>query len=135
MSDSRAFNEFEPPSQILQPGSQEAGQAPRAGESTAEGLHAVIRRYEGLDPRSIDEVARRVNEGLVPIISQIPGFVAYCALDAGSGVVASITVFEDRAGADESTRKAAGWVKQHLAALVPNPPQFTAGRVIAYTGK
>ena len=97
--------------------------------------YAVIRRYEGLDPRSIDEVARQVNEGLLPIISQIPGFVAYCALNTGGGVVASISVFEDRAGADESTRKAAVWVKQHLAALVPNPPQFTAGKVIAYKVK
>jgi hypothetical protein len=77
-------------------------------------------------------VARRVNEGLVPIISQLPGFVAYCALHTGGDVVAPITIFEDQAGADESSRRAATWVKEHLASLVPNPPQFTAGKVIAY---
>jgi len=93
--------------------------------------YAVIRRYAGLDPRAVDEVARRVNEELVPIISQIPGFVAYCALHTGADVVASISIFEDQAGADESTTKTAVWVKQHLASLVPNPPQFTAGHVIA----
>jgi hypothetical protein len=58
--------------------------------------------------------------------------VAYCALHTGGDVVASLSLFEDQAGADESTRRTAVWVKQHLAALVPNPPQFTAGRVIAF---
>ena len=97
--------------------------------------YAVIRRYAGLDPRSVDELARRVNQELLPIISQIPGFVAYCALHTGGDVVASISIFEDQAGADESTRKTAIWVKRHLAGLVPNPPQFTAGEIIAYKVK
>ena len=77
-------------------------------------------------------MARRVNEELLPIVSQIPGFLSYCALHTGGDVVASISIFEDRAGAEESTRQAAAWVKQHLASLVPNPAQYTAGRVIAY---
>ena len=38
-------------------------------------------------------------------LSQIPGFVSYCALHTGGDVVASISIFEDRAGADESTRQ------------------------------
>jgi hypothetical protein len=131
MSDSRAYSQFEPPFGTAQQGSLEVEQIHRAADQP----YAVIRRYAGLDPHSIDDVARRVNEGLVPIISQIPGFVAYCALYTGGDVVASITIFEDQAGADESTRQAAVWVKQHLASLVPNPPQFTAGNVIAYKVK
>jgi hypothetical protein len=127
MSDSRAFSQFEPPFGTTQEGApviERTRQAP--GQP-----YAVIRRYAGLDPHAIDEVARRINADLVPIISQIPGFVAYCALHTGADVVASISIFEDQAGADESTRKTAVWVKQHLASLVPNPPQFTAGNVIA----
>lgn len=130
MSDSRGFNEFEPPSGSSQQHPQQAEPEHRIAQT-----YAVVRRYEGLDPRSIEEVARRVNEGLVPILSQIPGFKAYCALHTGSGVVASISIFEDQAGADASTRKAAVWVEQHLASLVPHPPQFTAGTVIAYKTK
>ena len=57
-------------------------------------MYASVRRYE-TDPGSVDELMRRVEEGFVPIISKAPGFVAYYALDAGDGVVASITVFED----------------------------------------
>ena len=131
MSDSRAFSAFEPPSDTSQPAPGEQSTAQQA----AAGPYAIVRRYDGLDPRSIDEVRRQLNEGLVPMISQIPGFLAYCALHTGGDVVASISIFEDRAGADESTRRAAGWVKEHLADLVPHPPQFTAGTVIAYTVK
>jgi hypothetical protein len=37
-------------------------------------MYATVRRYEGVtDPR---EATRRVNEGFVPLISQVPGFVA-----------------------------------------------------------
>jgi hypothetical protein len=131
MPDSRAFSEFEPPPGTSAAGSHEVEVAQPAGDQP----YAIVRRYEGLDPRTIDEVRRQVNEGLVPIISQIPGFLAYCALHTGGDVVASISIFEDRAGADESTRKAAGWVREHLAHLVPHPPQFTAGTVIAYKVK
>ena len=130
MSDSRAFSQFEPPFETEQQ-STGVGQAQPAPAQP----YAIIRRYSGLDPRSAEEVARRVNDGLLPIVSQIPGFLAYCALHTGGDVVASVSIFEDRAGAEESTRQAAAWVKQHLASLVPNPAQYTAGRVIAYQVK
>jgi hypothetical protein len=128
MSDSRAYSQFEPPFGGLQEGTPTAERPHQVNHQP----YAVIRRYTGFDPHAVNEVARRVNEGLVPIISQLPGFVAYCALYTGGDVVASITIFEDRAGADESSRRAAAWVKEHLASLVPNSPKFTAGKVIAY---
>ena len=127
MSDSRAFSQFEPPFETAQQGSPEVEPSQQAAGQP----YAVIRRYTGLDPHAIAEVTRRVNEGLVPILSQLPGFVAYYAVHTGGDVVASISVFEDRAGADESSRRVAAWVKEHLASLVPHPPQFTAGTVIA----
>jgi hypothetical protein len=39
-----------------------------------------------------------VNEAFVPIISQIPGFVALYLVDAGGGVMISTSVFQDQAG-------------------------------------
>jgi len=91
-------------------------------------MYVSVRRYK-MEPGSVDELMRRVEEGFVPIVSKGPGFVAYYALDAGDGVVASISVFEDQAGAEESNRMAADWVKENLAALLPNPPEVTAGEV------
>lgn len=91
-------------------------------------MYAVIRRYEGVT--SVDEVIRRVEEGLRPIVEQVPGYVAYWGLDAGDGVIASVSVFQDRGGVEEATRRAASWVQENLASLVPNPPQVTMGEVV-----
>ncbi|GGY31309.1 hypothetical protein [Streptomyces djakartensis] len=92
-------------------------------------MYAVIRRYEGVtDPA---EVGRRVDEGFVPLLRQVPGFVAYHFVDAGDGVMVSTGLFQDRAGAEESTGRAADFVRDRLAELLPNPPQVTAGEVVA----
>lgn len=98
-----------------------------------ESMYATVRRYEGVtDP---GEAGRRVNEGFVPLISEIPGFVAYYWVDAGNGVMVSTSVFKDQAGAEESNRRAAAWVKENLAPLLPNPPQITAGNVVAHKAR
>ena len=97
-------------------------------------MYASVRRYE-MDPGSVDELMRRVEEGFVPIVSKAPGFIAYYALDAGDGVVDSINIFEDQAGAEESDRRAADWVKENVASLLPNPPEATAGDVRVHKAK
>lgn len=91
-------------------------------------MYISVRRYK-MEPGSVDELMRRVNEGFVPIISKGPGFKAYYALNAGAGVVASISIFETQAGAEESNKMAADWVKQNIAPLLPTPPEVTAGEV------
>ncbi|MFI6795292.1 hypothetical protein [Streptosporangium canum] len=92
-------------------------------------MYATVRRYEGVtDPA---EAGRRVSEGFVPLIRQVPGFVAYYWVDAGDGVMVSTSVFEDQSGAEESTGRAADFVREQLASLLPNSPQVTAGEVVA----
>ena len=92
-------------------------------------MYAAVRRYEGVtDPA---EAGRRVKEGFVPLIREVPGFVAYYWIDAGDGAMVSTSVFENRTGAEESTKRAANFVRENLASLLPNPPQVTAGEVVA----
>lgn len=96
-------------------------------------MYATIRRYEGVtDPR---EVARRVDEGFVPLISQIPGFLAYYWVDAGDSVMVSTSIFDEQASAKESNRRAADWAQQNIATLLPNSPQITMGEVVAHKTK
>lgn len=92
-------------------------------------MYAAVRRYEAVtDPA---EAGRRVNEGFVPLIRRVPGFVAYYWVDAGDRVMISTSIFEDQAGSEESTKRAADFVRENLASLLPNPPQVTAGEVVA----
>ena len=93
-------------------------------------MYVAVRRYEGVtDPQKAGQL---VDEGFVPLISEIPGFVAYYWVDAGDGVMVSTSVFEDK-DAEEQTNYVAGkFVQEHLAPLMPNPPQISAGKVVAY---
>jgi hypothetical protein len=92
-------------------------------------MYAVVRRYNGVtDP---EEAGRRVQEEFVRILREVPGFVAYYWVDAGDGVMLSTSVFQDEAGEEESTSRAAEYVRANLESLLPNPPQVTAGHVVA----
>ncbi|MEV6111065.1 hypothetical protein AB0L59_00760 [Streptomyces sp. NPDC052109] len=77
------------------------------------------------------EAARRVSEGFVPLVRDIPGLVAYYWVDAGNGVMISTSIFENEEGASESVRRAAVFVRDNLASLLPNPPQVMSGQVVA----
>jgi len=92
-------------------------------------MYAAVRRYEGVtDP---GEAGRLVDESFLPLLEHVPGFVAYYWLDAGDGVMASLSGYEDQAGADESVRIAHDWVRENAATLLPNPPQVIEGSVVA----
>ena len=97
-------------------------------------MYTTVRRYEGVtNPR---EAGKRVNESFVPMISKLPGFVAYYWADAGDGVMISASVFQDQASEEESNKKAAEWIRQNnMSAIMPNPPRITAGEVVAYKAK
>jgi hypothetical protein len=93
-------------------------------------MYIAVRRYEGVTNPS--EAGRIVDEGFVPIISGMPGFVAYYWVDAGDGVMISTSVFEHKDAEEQSTFMAGEFVAEHLEPLMPNPPQITAGEVVAY---
>jgi hypothetical protein len=66
-------------------------------EVARKAMYVTVSRYEVVpDPR---EARRQVDEDFVPILSEVPGFVAYYWGDAGDGVMLSTGVFEDRSGA------------------------------------
>ena len=95
-------------------------------------MYVAVRHYEGVtDPQKVAQVAQ---EGFVPIISEMPGFVAHYTLDAGDGVMVSTSVFEHKDAEEESTFVAGEFVAEHLEPLLPNRPQITAGEVVAYKG-
>ena len=93
-------------------------------------MYASVRRFEGVtDPR---EAQRLVQEGFLPLVSDIPGFVAYYWVDGGGGTWVSMSVFENRAGAEESNRRSAAFVRERMTKVLPNAPQITAGEVVVH---
>ena len=53
------------------------------------------------------------------------GFVSYAAFRSNGGG-ATVTVCQDKAGTDESSRRAAEWVKENFNTTV-DPPAITEG--------
>ena len=93
-------------------------------------MYVAVRRYEGV-PDS-QKVAQLVQEKYVPIISEMPGFVAYYCVDAGDGVMVSTSVFEHKDAEEQTNFRAGQFVAEHLAPWMPNPPQVTAGEVVSH---
>lgn len=91
-------------------------------------MHASIRKYR-IDTDAIAALAVRVEDGFIPIISRLPGFVSYMVVDAGDGVVASVSVFESEEDAEQSNTAAAAWVRENLSDVITEPPEVTAGEI------
>lgn len=94
-------------------------------------MYSSIRLYK-VSPGAGVEIARRVNEGFWDIVSKSPGFICYYVIDTGNDELASISVFKDQAGAEESNQIASDWAKQNIASLLPGPPEIVAGEAVAH---
>jgi hypothetical protein len=96
-------------------------------------MHATIRRYESVDQTRKAEVLKKVDEMLVPTLSELPGFNGYSLIDAGNGVMTSVGFFDTAAQAAESTRIAGSWLReQKLETALPNAPKITSGDVVVH---
>jgi hypothetical protein len=80
-----------------------------------------------------EELARRVKEGAVPIISDVEGFMAYYVVYAPDDTVIAISIFNNYAGAEESNKRALAWIEQSLTPLLDGPATAMAGPVIVHT--
>jgi hypothetical protein len=94
-------------------------------------MFAVVRHYH-FDQKNGAEIDRAIREDFVPLIRKANGFIRYYWLDTGKGEGASVSVFKDKAGADESIRLAADYVKNHLSKLVTQKPEVIEGPVKAH---
>jgi hypothetical protein len=96
-------------------------------------MFATIRRYESVDQSRTDELVKKADETLVPLLNDLPGFSGYYLIEAGNGVVSSISFFDTSAHADESDVVAANWVREHkLESALPSAPKVTSGEVVAH---
>lgn len=95
-------------------------------------MFMVIRRYR-VQPHSTRAITKAVRTGFVPIVSRMPALRHYYLVRTGNGEVASVSVFEERASADESTRRAAEWVQENLAEYVVAPPDVMIGEILVET--
>ena len=92
-------------------------------------MFASIRRYAG-DTALADQLMEHEDE-VRKLISGVPGYRAY-DLVRGEDATTSITICDDRRGADESTRIAAGWLHANLPDAAKVAPMVSAGEVVMH---
>jgi hypothetical protein len=90
-------------------------------------MHTVVRHYKGAS-ELMDELGRR-SADVETLIRSIPGFVAYYLVKTADGGY-SVSVFEDRAGTEESNRRAAEYLRENLSSLATSPPDILDGESI-----
>ena len=95
-------------------------------------MYAAIRQAKA-KTGTAEELARRIKEGAIPIISDVEGFIAYYVVYAPDDTVTAISVFKNFAGAEEANRRAIAWIEQNLAPLLVGPATAVAGPVIVHT--
>jgi hypothetical protein len=99
-------------------------------------MHAIIRRYDGVDQNRTAELTGKVNETLVPKLEKLPGFEGYYLIEAGNGVFSSLGLFETPEQGKESTNAVATWIRdEKLETLIPNEPKITSGQVVAHSDR
>jgi hypothetical protein len=91
-------------------------------------VYAVIRAYSGQGASELFDLLGQREEDVKALISGVPGFVSYAALPSGDGGM-TVTVCHDKAGTDESSRRAAEWVKENVSTTA-NPPVVTEGSTV-----
>jgi hypothetical protein len=94
-------------------------------------MFAVIRHYH-FDKKDSAAIDKAVREDFVPLVKKARGFRRYYWLDTGNGEGASFGIFDDKAGADESVRIAADYVRDHLSKLLRQKPEVVEGQIVAH---
>ncbi len=93
-------------------------------------MYAVVRSYSGQGVAELFEQLEQKNDEVKELIGGVPGFVSYTALRSGEGGF-TVTVCQDKTGTDESSRRAAEWVKENISAMA-NPPGVTEGSTVVH---
>ncbi|MCW3050634.1 MAG: hypothetical protein JWO74_4918 [Solirubrobacterales bacterium] len=91
-------------------------------------MYAVVRTYSGQGAPELFDLLGQREEDVKALISGVPGFVSYAAVRTGDGGM-TVTLCEDQAGTEESSRRAAEWVRENLSATA-NPPTMTEGNTV-----
>jgi len=90
-------------------------------------MYISIRKYQTTD---VEEISRRAEESFLPMLRQLPGFIAFYIVDSGEGWVSSISMFNDRLGAENSTRLAADWLIDNAAGMILAGPEVVMGETL-----
>jgi hypothetical protein len=96
-------------------------------------MYATIRRYTPkttATKEAIDDLKHRIEDGFLPIVQDVRGFHSYGAVNVGNRELVTISIFEDKDGASESTRRAAEFVQKDPMKDQLGTPEVLEGELL-----
>ena len=95
-------------------------------------MYAAIRQAKA-KTGAAEELASRIKEGAIPIISDVEGFMAYYVVYGGDDTVTAISIFNKYEQAEEANKRAIAWIEKDLGPLLAGEARAVAGPVIVHT--
>jgi hypothetical protein len=96
-------------------------------------MYATLRRYTPkggtLTKSKIEELQHRIEQGFLPIVQEVPGFHCYYVL-GGEKELVSVSIFESRSGAQESSKRAAEFVRTDPLKDLLGTPEVVEGDLL-----
>jgi len=92
-------------------------------------MHAVVRTYSGKGSKKLIDVIEQNKAEVEGLLRAIKGFVGYYLVRTSRGGF-SVSVYEDKAGIDESIRVARDWIARNASNLGAARPAVSEGTVI-----
>jgi hypothetical protein len=93
-------------------------------------MFVVVRSDSRQGARELFDLLGQRQDDVKELIGGVPGFVSYAAFRSGDGGM-TVTVCQDKDGTDESSRRAAEWVKENVSTSV-SAPSITEGNTVLH---
>ena len=91
-------------------------------------MHAVVRTYSGKGSKKLIDVIEKNKTEVDGLLRAIEGFVGYYLVRTSRGGF-SVSVYQDKAGTDESIRVARDWIAKNVGNLGIARPTVSEGTV------
>ena len=92
-------------------------------------MYAVVRTYSGSGAKELFDLLERRKAEVEAVIRTVPGLISYTLVWTELGGTA-VTVCQDQAGAEQSTRIAKEWIQEHASEVGVKLPDVDLGSVL-----
>jgi hypothetical protein len=102
------------------------GHRRRAARTEDTLMYTIVRSYFGKGSKELFDVVEKNKGDVEKLMRSVKGFVSYAVVRSGDGGF-TVTVCNDKAGADESVEKARDWIAKNAAGTGVDPPTISEG--------
>lgn len=97
-------------------------------------MHAEVRSYTGKGAKELFDLLEKKKAEVEKEMRTTKGFVSYTLARTSDGGF-SVTICKDKAGADDSLKKAKEWIAKNASGISVGPPVVSEGPVLIHTKK